>query len=410
MDFSSTRLIPGAGMEAACGALDSYLSYRTLLSGHSLTIADLAAWGALLANPQWNKVRRSFPHLNRWYDFVSDMKELQEVSTKYGPKPRGSNGPTEHTVSATASKGRAFEKKTADAGGSWDIDLPGAEMGKVVTRFPPEPSGYLHIGHAKAALLNQEIADRFKGHLFVRFDDTNPSKEKDEYVENIVEDIKKLGLKYEKITYTSDYFPQLVDCALRHIKAGHCYCDDTPVEAMREQRMHGIESTCRSRNIEENLRLFNEMLAGSEEGRNNCLRIKLDMTAANKALRDPVVFRCNDTHHWRTGDTYKCYPTYDFACPFVDSLEGVTHALRTSEYKDREAQFYAILALHQKVWPGLPNVHIWDYARLSFINTVLSKRKLTWFVNNGIVDGWNDPRMPTVQVCCCSCPLVGVCH
>lgn len=397
VDFAANKLVPGAGMEASCEALNSYLSHRTLMVGHDVTIADLAVWGALQTNPQWNKVRKMFNHLNRWYDFVSSFSVLKDILTIYGPKPRAV---VESATSSSAGKPSAFEKKkTADAGGSWDIDLQGVEMGKVVTRFPPEPSGYLHIGHAKAALLNQEIADRFKGRLMVRFDDTNPSKEKDEYVENIIEDIKRLGLRFEKITYTSDYFPELVDCAIRHIKAGNCYCDDTPVEEMREQRMHGIESACRNRSVEENLRLFNEMLDASEEGKKNCLRIKLDMTAANKAMRDPVAFRCNPMHHWRTGNKYKCYPTYDFACPFVDSLEGVTHALRTSEYKDREAQFYAILALHQKVWPGLPHVHMWDYARLSFIYTVLSKRKLTWFVNNGIVEGWDDPRMPTVQVC-----------
>ncbi|EFN53000.1 hypothetical protein CHLNCDRAFT_137448 [Chlorella variabilis] len=221
--------------------------------------------------------------------------------------------------------------------------------------------------------------------------------EKDEFVENIIADIGRLGLRYERITYTSDYFPQLKECGERLIRAGHLYADDTPVEQMREERMVGTESARRGRSVEENLRIWGEMFAATEEGLKNCMRIKLDMSAANKALRDPVAFRCNLTHHWRTGHEYKCYPTYDFACPFTDALEGVTHALRTSEYKDREAQFYMILKLQQGVWPGLPDVHIWDYARLSFVYTVLSKRKLTWFVNNGLVEGWTDPRMPTVQ-------------
>jgi glutamyl-tRNA synthetase len=287
----------------------------------------------------------------------------------------------------------------AGASGSFDIDLEGAEMGKVVTRFPPEPSGYLHIGHAKAAILNQTIANLYKGKLLVRFDDTNPSKEKDEYVENIIADIKRLGLEFEKITYTSDYFPQMVELAYLMIKKGDLYADDTPVDQMREERMHGIESQRRNSSVEDTLAAFEEMQKGSDAGIKYCLRVKMDMTAGNKALRDPVVFRCNPTHHWRTGHTYKCYPTYDFACPFVDSLEGVTHALRTSEYKDREAQFYWMLKLQQAVWTAnpLPHVVIWDYSRLSFIYTVLSKRKLTWFVDQGLVDGWADPRMPTVQ-------------
>lgn len=388
LEFAATRMVNGAGLESACRAVDEYLATRTFLVGHTTTLADLAVWGQLQASPQWGKLRKSFPHLARWFNCFSAVSAAADVAEQYGMKPRA--------APASAPSGTVASKK-ADAGGSFDIDLPGTEMGKVVTRFPPEPSGYLHIGHAKAALLNQEIADRFQGRLLVRFDDTNPSKEKDEYVDNIVEDIKRLGLRFETITYTSDYFPQLVDLAERLIKAGHIYADDTPVDKMREERMDGIISARRDRSVEENLRVWAEMQAGSEEGQANCLRIKLDMTAANKALRDPVCFRCNPTHHWRTGHTYKCYPTYDFACPFVDAIEGVTHALRTSEYKDREAQFYWILKLQQSVWPGLPWVHMWDYARLSFIYTVLSKRKLTWFVANGLVEGWNDPRMPTVQ-------------
>jgi glutamyl-tRNA synthetase len=398
LDFVTSQLVPGAGMEGACAALDAYLSHRTLFAGHVLSITDIATWGILQSIPQWNKLRKRYPHLNRWFEYVSTIATLQEVVNAHTSETR--DGTKDKVARIAGGGGTAGVDKKKDVGGSWDIDLPGAEMGKVVTRFPPEPSGYLHIGHAKAALLNQEISDRFKGRMLVRFDDTNPSKERDEYVENIINDIKRLGLRFEQITYTSDYFPQLVECAERLINAGHCYCDDTPVDEMREQRMHGIESVCRNRSVEENLRLWQEMLKGSEEGIRNCLRVKLDMTAANKALRDPVAFRCNPTHHWRTGTKYKCYPTYDFACPMVDSLEGVTHALRTSEYRDREAQFQAILGLQQSVWSGLPSVHIWDYARLSFINTVLSKRKLTWFVENGVVDGWNDPRMPTVQVSC----------
>ncbi|PSC73885.1 glutamyl-tRNA synthetase [Micractinium conductrix] len=390
----SQALVPGFGFEGACAAANDFLSLRTFLVGHAPTLADVACWAQLQLTLQWDRLKKggSLPHLARWYEFMSEVPELAAAAEDYGLKRRGA--PAKHANTADAELAKA---KGGGDTGSFDIGLKDAEVGKVVTRFPPEPSGYLHIGHAKAALMNQHFADMYKGKLLVRFDDTNPSKEKDEYVENIIADIQRLGLRYDKITYTSDYFPQLKECGERLIKAGHLYADDTPMEQMREERMVGTESRRRGRSVEENLRLWGEMFAASEEGLKNCMRIKLDMSAANKALRDPVCFRCNLTHHWRTGHEYKCYPTYDFACPFVDAFEGVTHALRTSEYKDREAQFYMILKLQQGVWPELPNVHIWDYARLSFVYTVLSKRKLTWFVQQGVVEGWTDPRMPTVQ-------------
>ena len=397
MDYAAAHLIPGLGMEDACRSLDTYISSRTLMVGHSVTLADIAVWGALQSTAMWLKIRKLFSHLPRWFEYLGAMPALAATVEAYGKKPAGGASSSSAAGASKSASGGGKAAAAAGASGSFDIDLRGAEMGKVVTRFPPEPSGYLHIGHAKAALLNQEISNRYQGKLLVRFDDTNPTKEKDEYVENIVADIHRLGLKFEQITYTSDYFPQLVQLAEKLIHAGHIYADDTPVEQMRDERMNGVESARRTATIEDTLAAWREMQAGSEVGQRYCLRVKMDMTAGNKALRDPVAFRCNPTHHWRTGDTYKCYPTYDFACPFVDSTEGVTHALRTSEYKDREAQFYWMLKLQQEVWPGLPDVVIWDYSRLAFIHTVLSKRKLTWFVDQGLVDGWSDPRMPTVQ-------------
>lgn len=386
LDFAEQQIVPGPGIDAACSAMNIYLSCRTYFVGHEVSIADLAIWGQLVGLPQWRRLRQSYPHLARWFSNIDVHPALVSIVEKFAPKKKAKGG-SEKAVKTT--KG--------DGGDPFAIKLPNAVDGAVVTRFPPEPSGYLHIGHAKAALINQEIADRYHGKMLMRFDDTNPSKEKDEFVENIITDSKGLGLRYEKITYTSDYFPQIFDCCERMIKAGMMYADDTPVEKMREERMHGVESAKRGLSPEETLRIFKEMINGSEEGVKYCIRVKMDMQNPNKALRDPVCFRCNDTHHWRTGNTYKCYPTYDFACPFVDAYEGVTHALRTSEYSDREAQFYWILKLQKQVWPGLPDVIIWDYARLSFIYTVLSKRKLTWFVEKGLVTGWNDPRMPTVQ-------------
>lgn len=235
--------------------------------------------------------------------------------------------------------------KAKGEGGSFDIDLPGAVRGKVVTRFPPEPSGYLHVGHAKAALLNDILAKIYEGKLVVRFDDTNPSKEKDEFVDNIMKDIDLLGLSYDRVTYTSDYFPQLLDLAERMIKAGHLYADDTPVDKMREERLAKKASSCRGRTgelgprqpaaeerpmlcatvsgpgsrlhrrrarsgeeagtvpaVEENLRLWEEMKKGSPEGVANCIRVKMDPADNNGCLRDPVCFRCNiENPHHRTG-------------------------------------------------------------------------------------------------------------
>ncbi|GFR43005.1 hypothetical protein Agub_g4005 [Astrephomene gubernaculifera] len=410
---TATGIVSGATLEAQCVALNDYLALRTFLVGYSLTLADLAVWGQLQGSPLWKKIRTGgkVPHLARWFSFCSEVpqvraavEELESLGKKGGPGAAGGKAAAAGNAAGDAKKGAAAGGDSAaaangggDSGGSFDIGLPGAVEGKVVTRFPPEPSGYLHIGHAKAALLNQYFADMYKGKLLVRFDDTNPSKEKDEFVENIMKDIADLGLRYDRLTYTSDYFPQLLELGEKLIRAGIMYADDTPVEQMREQRMKSIESACRGRSVEENLRIWEEMKAGSEVGLANAMRFKMDMKSVNGTMRDPVAFRCNLSHHWRTGNKYKVYPTYDCACPFVDAVEGVTHALRTSEYRDREEQYYWILSAYQKIWPGLPNVHIWDYSRLNFVNTVLSKRKLTWFVETGRVEGWNDPRMPTVQ-------------
>ncbi|KAL5720847.1 glutamate--tRNA ligase [Ranunculus cassubicifolius] len=274
----------------------------------------------------------------------------------------------------------------------FEVDLPDAVVGKVCLRFAPEPSGYLHIGHAKAALLNQYFAQRYRGRLIVRFNDTNPTKESNEFVDNLLVDIKTLGIKYDDVTYTSDYFPQLMEMAESLILQGKAYVDDTPREEMKVQRMHGVESKCRSHGPERNMELWREMIAGSQRGLECCLRGKLDMRDPNKALRDPVYYRCNPVEHHRIGSKFKIYPTYDFACPFVDAIQGITHALRSSEYADRKAQYYRILEDM-----GFRKVLIYEFSRLNMVYTLLSKRKLLWFVDNGHVDGWDDPRFPTVQ-------------
>jgi len=352
------------------------------------------------AGQRWESLRKSkkkYPNLIRWYSSLSsEYSSLNEVLGMYV----GKKGPGKPVPSKWKDQDSQNESKSA-AGDANDkmkapnrpeVDLPDAEVGKVCLRFAPEPSGYLHIGHSKAALLNKYFAEKYKGRLIVRFDDTNPAKESNEFVENLLKDIETLGIAYDAVTYTSDYFPQLMEMAEKLIREGKAYVDDTPREQMQEERMHGIESKYRNNSVEKNLELWKEMIAASERGLMCCLRGKLDMQDPNKSLRDPVYYRCNPIPHHRIGSKYKLYPTYDFACPFVDSVEGITHALRSSEYHDRNAQYHRI---QQDM--GLRKVHIYEFSRLNLVYTLLSKRKLLWFVQNGKVDGWDDPRFPTVQ-------------
>lgn len=270
--------------------------------------------------------------------------------------------------------------------------LKGAQQGKVVTRFPPEPSGFLHIGHVKALFLNYHYAKMFDGKMLLRFDDTNPAKEKQEFVDSILRDIKILGIEADSVSYTSDHFDMIADKCRWMIETGKAYCDNTPVDVMRQERFDGIASKCREQTPEENLKIFADMVKGEEYSKAYCVRAKLSFNNPNKCLRDPVMYRCKHEHHQRTGDKWKVYPTYDFACPLVDAYEGVTHALRTNEYTDRIAQyewFQKNLAMGKS--------KIYEFSRLCFVSTVISKRNLTWFVNNNYVDGWDDPRFPTVQ-------------
>ncbi|XP_057961886.1 glutamate--tRNA ligase, cytoplasmic [Malania oleifera] len=399
-------LSSGSEFEGACSFVDGYLLNRTFLVGYSLSIADIAVWAGLVGTGQrWESLRKSnkFQNLVRWFNSISAEYStvLDEVTATYVGK-RGLGKPTAAKAKAKEQQavnhhsknenGDTNEKGKAGSRPAVEIDLPNAEVGNVRLRFAPEPSGYLHIGHSKAALLNKYFAQRYKGHLIVRFDDTNPAKESNEFVENLLKDIETLGIEYEAITYTSDYFPRLIEMAENLICKGKAYVDDTPREQMQKERMDGIESKCRNNSVEKNVELWKEMIAGSERGLQCCLRGKLDMQDPNKSLRDPVYYRCNPLSHHRIGSKYKLYPTYDFACPFVDAEEGITHALRSSEYHDRNAQYHRI-----QEDMGVRKVHLYEFSRLNMVYTLLSKRKLLWFVQNGKVDGWDDPRFPTVQ-------------
>jgi glutamyl-tRNA synthetase len=289
-------------------------------------------------------------------------------------------------------KGEAKPKKGAKVK---QMELPNAAAG-VVTRFPPEPSGYLHIGHAKAALLNDYFAHiQYPGNkLILRFDDTNTEKEKEEFQDSIMEDISLLGIKPDMISYTSNYFEQIDEQCVKIIQAGKAYADDTTGEEMSRMRMERLPSVHRDESIEDNLARFEEMKKGTDEGRRWCIRAKISYANDNASLRDPVIYRCpkNQKPHHRTGDKYKAYPTYQFACPVVDSIEGVTHALRTTEYNDQDAQYKWILKAIDMRCP-----HIWTFSKIQFIRTLMSKRKLTKLVDAGIVSGWDDPRFPTVR-------------
>lgn len=294
-----------------------------------------------------------------------------------------------------AKKAPKGEPKAKKAPKVKQMDLPNAAAG-VVTRFPPEPSGYLHIGHSKAALLNDFFAhEQYPGgKLILRFDDTNTEKEKEEYQDAIREDVGLLGIKPDQISYTSDYFDQIDKYCVKIIEVGKAYADDTPGDVMSTMRYNKESSVRRDESIEDNLKRYELMKSGSDEGAKWCIRAKISPQNDNASLRDPVIFRCpkNKTPHHRTGTKYNAYPTYQFACPIVDSLEGVTHALRTTEYNDQDAQYKWILKALELRAP-----FIWTFSKIQFVRTLMSKRKLTKLVDAGTVSGWDDPRFPTVR-------------
>jgi glutamyl/glutaminyl-tRNA synthetase len=455
--------------------LNDHLANRSFLVNNALTLADIAVFLHL----QRSGASPSASHANvkRWTKLVGEQPSFAGALSR---------------VTGAAPAGASAGASSSDPFGDMDDVCPpleGAVDGQVVTRFPPEPSGYLHIGHCKAALVNNYYARRYHGKLVVRFDDTNPSKEKEEFQESILRDLETLDVHGDvvslvcgrfcflvclcllfrwlrvgawcmggkddqvrdncsfhedhfngigrpelpasapraqrhaccacsclivdlacldgdltdftlfccsanpaQVTHTSDYFDMIEEKARELIRAGKAYMDNTPMEQMREERTNRINSVRRDSPIEENLQLFDALCRGEPEARAYCLRAKIDMQSENGTLRDPVMYRYNDTPHLRTGTKYKAYPTYDFACPIVDSVEGVTHAMRTTEYNDRDEQYRRF----QRAM-GLRPVKIHAFARMGYTYTLLSKRKLAWFVDHGKVENWYDPRFPTIQ-------------
>ncbi|XP_049878021.1 bifunctional glutamate/proline--tRNA ligase isoform X2 [Pectinophora gossypiella] len=387
----SFSLIMEDEMPKSVEYLDKTLGPLTYLVGESLSVSDLAVFSVLYVSNKFKEISKSNPSINieRWMKLVQAqpavakaLKELPMDALENLFKASNRRSPSANPE--TASSGRQQEGKF--------VELPGAEMGKVVVRFPPEASGFLHIGHAKAALLNQYYQQAFKGKLIMRFDDTNPAKENAEFEKVILEDVEMLEIKWDMFTHTSQYFELMLQMCEQLIKEGKAFVDDTPADQMKTEREQKTPSKNRDNSVAQNLELWEEMKKGTARGVQCCVRAKIDMQSANGCMRDPTIYRCKPEPHPRTGMKYKVYPTYDFACPIVDSIEGVTHVLRTMEYHDRDPQFYWFIdAL------GLRKPYIWEYSRLSMTNTVLSKRKLTWFVEQGLVDGWDDPRMPTVR-------------
>jgi glutaminyl-tRNA synthetase len=276
-------------------------------------------------------------------------------------------------------------------------DLESGKHNKIVTRFPPEPNGYLHIGHAKSIFINFSLADEFNGLTNLRFDDTNPLKEDIEYVNSIKEDVKWLGFEWDNILFASNYFEEMYNRAVLLIKKGLAYVDDLSADEIREYRgtltEPGKDSPYRTRSIEENLELFEKMRAGEYDNGQKVLRAKIDMSSPNINLRDPVIYRIAHATHHNTGDKWCIYPMYAFAHPLEDAIEGVTHSICTIEFEDQRPLYNWVV--EQCEMESTPQQI--EFGRLNVTNTVMSKRKLKQLVEEGFVDGWDDPRMPTIS-------------
>ena len=275
-------------------------------------------------------------------------------------------------------------------------DLASGKYASILTRFPPEPNGYLHIGHAKSICLNFGLAKKFGGKTNLRFDDTNPAKEDIEYVDSIKEDVKWLGFEWEKECYASDYFDQLYAFAVQLIEKGLAYVDDSTAEEIAQQKgtptVPGTGNAFRNRSIEENLDLFAGMKAGKYADGEKVLRAKIDLASPNMHMRDPLLYRIKRAHHHRTGDTWCIYPMYDFAHGQSDSIENITHSICTLEFIPHRSLYdWCIEQL------GIYPSHQYEFARLNMTYTVMSKRKLLQLVEDGLVESWDDPRMPTIS-------------
>ena len=298
----------------------------------------------------------------------------------------GAQAPAEDKVS------RHFIEKEIDR------DLAEGVYDTVHTRFPPEPNGYLHIGHAKSILLNYGMAQEYGGKFNLRFDDTNPTKEKSEFVESIKEDVAWLGADYEdRLFFASNYFGQMYEIAVKLIKKGKAYVSDLTAEQMREYRgtleEPGINDPNRDRSIEENLDLFTRMKNGEFADGEKTLRAKIDMASSNMNMRDPILYRVAHMHHHNTGDKWCIYPMYDYAHPIEDAIEGITHSLCTLEFEDHRPLYDWVVREAEFVRPPRQI----EFAKMYLTNVVTGKRYIKKLVEEGIVDGWDDPRLVSIS-------------
>jgi glutamyl-tRNA synthetase len=292
-----------------------------------------------------------------------------------------------------AREAAAYPEEEKPAEGPHKLRLQNAVEGKVVTRFLPEPNGFLHIGHAKAAWLSRQAADDWNGRCLLRFDDTNPEKEEQEYVDAIASDAEWLGLEFDaKPTFTSDLMPQLYKYAEKLVSEGNAYLCTCIVETVRANRESQKECACRGKDASANLDAWQKMKTGGFDEGQAILRLKGDMKSLNSVMRDPTLFRIIGAKHYLQGDKYHAWPTYDFEVSISDSLNGVTHALRSKEYELRDELYYRIIEL-----AGLAKPFVYDFARLNIKGTVLSKRFLKPLIDEGKVMGWDDPRLPTIR-------------
>lgn len=279
-----------------------------------------------------------------------------------------------------------------------DNDLASGKVTTVATRFPPEPNGYLHIGHAKSLCINFGIAQKYGGTCNLRFDDTNPCKEDQEYVDSIKKDIEWLGFKWDNLYFASDYFDVMFDCAVKLINKGLAYVSDETADEIKERRgtltEPGIESPFRNRSVEENIKLFYEMRDGKYADGEKVLRAKIDMASPNVNMRDPIIYRVLHATHHNSGDKWCIYPMYDFAHPIEDAHEGITHSICTLEFEDHRPLYDWVVANCDFPAPLPQQI---EFARLNITNTIMSKRFLKKLVEEGKVLGWDDPRMPTLS-------------
>ena len=343
---------------ANVGLLNNYLTFRTFLVGETFTVADIAIWAAAKNIPE------ALYRVNRWASTIAKEPNVKRF------------------LSST--------KNAGSAGGAKKAEKP---KEKVCTRFAPEPSGYLHIGHAKAALASEAYTRQRGGEFILRFDNTNPKNESAEFEEIIKKDLELLNIKFDRVEHTSDYIPMIIDYLVKCLKEGLAYIDDTPFEEISKQRLALQPSVHRDDTVEQNLAAWEEMQKRTEHGLKCVVRAKIDYKSKNGVFRDPVIARhIENGYHPKTGTKYPVFPVYDFACPIVDSHAGVTHAMRSWEYTDRDQLYYWFLEkLH------LRPVKIISFSRLSFTHTVLGKRYLRALVKAGKASGWDDPRFPTVR-------------